>query len=83
LVYWKILEITTNTLTNNEGIFFCIFVKNRDMAKYTALKDFYKVSEDKNYKIGDEIELLEDNAAPLLLGGFVVAVKVEVKKPKK
>jgi homoserine kinase len=53
------------------------------MAKYTALKDFYKVSEDKNYKIGDEIELLEDNAAPLLLGGFVVAVKVEVKKPKK
>jgi hypothetical protein len=83
LVYWKILEITTNTFTDNEGIFFCIFVKNRDMAIYTALKDFYKVSEEKNYKVGDKIELLEDSAAPLLLGGFVVAVKIEVKKPKK
>ena len=55
----------------------------KDMAKYIALKDFYKVSEDKNYKVGDSIELLEDTAAPLLLGGFVVAVKIETKKVKK
>tara|TARA_R110000822_G_scaffold76214_2_gene183164 strand:+ start:718 stop:879 length:162 start_codon:yes stop_codon:yes gene_type:complete len=53
------------------------------MAKYTALKDFYKVSEDKNYKIADQIELTEDNAAVLIKCGFVVAVKLEVKKVKK
>jgi hypothetical protein len=53
------------------------------MAKYIALKDFYKISENKNYKIGDIIELDEDYAYIELLGDFVELVKVEVKKVKK
>ncbi|CAH56654.1 hypothetical protein PHG11b_27 [Flavobacterium phage 11b] len=53
------------------------------MAKYIALKDFYKISEDKNYKIGDEIELTGEIAESIVIGGFVELVKVEVKKSKK
>jgi hypothetical protein len=53
------------------------------MAKYIALKDFYKISEDKNYKIGDEIELNENFVGPMVLAGFIELVKVELKKPKK
>ena len=53
------------------------------MAKYKALKDFYKISEDKSYKIDEEIELTDEVAEPLVKHGFIEAVKVEVKKVKK
>jgi hypothetical protein len=53
------------------------------MAKYIALKDFYKISQDKYYKVGDEIELTEEIAESIVIGGFVELVKVEAKKTKK
>ena len=43
------------------------------MKKYTAIQDFYKVSEGKNYKIGDTIELDDDTAKAMK--DFVVEVK--------
>jgi hypothetical protein len=53
------------------------------MAKYKALKDFYKISEDKSYNIDEEIELSDEIAEPLVKYGFIAMLKVEVKKVKK
>jgi len=49
--------------------------------KYIALKPFFKLSEQKNYAIGDTIELSKEDAEAMLNDGFLEEVKVS--KPKK
>jgi len=46
------------------------------MKKYEVLKPFFKLSEQKNYEIGDVIELSDDDAKDMLKYDLV-------KKPKK
>lgn len=43
------------------------------MKKYKVIKDFFKLSEKKNYKIGDTIELTESDAKAM--DWYVVAEK--------
>jgi hypothetical protein len=50
--------------------------------KYIALKPFFKLSEQKNYAIGDTIELSKEDAEAMLNDGFLEEVK-EPKKAKK
>jgi len=47
--------------------------------KYEVLKAFFKNSEQKNYEVGDTIELSDEDASDML---FYNLVK-EIKKPKK
>jgi len=49
--------------------------------KYVALKPFFKLSEQKNYEIGDTIELSKEDAEAMLLDNFIEEVKE--KKVKK
>lgn len=43
--------------------------------KYVALKPFFKLSEQKNYSIGDIIELSKEDAEAMLNDGFLEEVK--------
>lgn len=49
------------------------------MKKYKVIKDFFKLSEQKNYKIGDTIELSDKDAKAM--DWYVVEIKET--KPKK
>ena len=49
--------------------------------KYVALKPFFKLSEQKNYAIGDTIELSKEDAEAMLNDNFIEEVKE--KKVKK
>ena len=49
--------------------------------KYKVLKDFYKLSEQKNYFVDDTIELSKEDAQPLLNDEFVSELKTS--KPTK
>ena len=49
--------------------------------KYFALKPFFKLSEQKNYAIGDTIELSKEDAEAMLKDNFIEEVKE--KKVKK
>ena len=49
--------------------------------KYVALKPFFKLSEKKNYAIGDTIELSKEDAEAMLNDNFIEEVKE--KKVKK
>lgn len=51
------------------------------MKKYKVIKPFYKLSEQKNYFIDDEIELSDEDVKSM--DWYVVAVKEEIKKAKK
>ena len=52
------------------------------MKNYTVLKPFFKQSEQKNYNIGDFIELSREDAEPMLKYDLVEEYK-ELKKVKK
>ena len=41
------------------------------MKKYKVIKPFFKLSEKKNYKIGDEIELSKELAFEYIENGYV------------
>lgn len=43
------------------------------MKKYKVIKAFFKLSEQKNYKIGDEIELSENDAKAM--DWYIVEIK--------
>lgn len=49
--------------------------------KFKVLKPFFKLSEQKNYAIGDTIELSKEDAEAMLLDNFIEEVKE--KKSKK
>ena len=49
--------------------------------KYICLANFHKLTHDKKYLIGDEIELTKVEGSALTKSGHVKACKV-VKKPK-
>ncbi len=49
--------------------------------KFKVLKPFFKLSEKKNYAIGDTIELSKEDAEAMLLDNFIEEVKE--KKAKK
>ena len=49
--------------------------------KFKVLKPFFKLSEQKNYAIGDTIELSKEDAEAMLLDNFIEEVKE--KKVKK
>lgn len=49
--------------------------------KYKVIKDFFKLSDKTNYKIGDEIELTENEAIEKANEGLIDLVKE--KKTKK
>lgn len=51
------------------------------MKKYKVIKPFFKLSEQKNYVIDDEIELSDEDAKSM--DWYVVAIKEETKKAKK
>lgn len=49
--------------------------------KFKVLKPFFKLSEQKNYAIGEIIELSKEDGQNLLTDGFVEELK-EIKKTK-
>ena len=49
--------------------------------KYICIANFHKLSHDKKYKIGDEIELTKKEGTALMASNHVKAAKV-VRKPK-
>ncbi len=51
------------------------------MKKYKVLVPFYKLSDRKSYRINDEIELIEDDAEPILKENKIELI--EEKKAKK
>lgn len=50
--------------------------------KFEVLKPFFKLSEQKNYEVGDIAEFTKEEAEGMLSEGYLKEVK-EVKKPKK
>jgi len=50
--------------------------------KFIVKKSLFKMSERKKYEVGEEIEMLKDDAKDLLAKGWVVAIKPK-KKDKK
>ena len=50
------------------------------MAKYKVLKELYKLSEEKSYNIGSEIELTEIEAERLIKDKTVEATHKPIKK---
>jgi hypothetical protein len=49
------------------------------MKKYKILTDLYKLSESKHYKAGEEIELTEEEAKPLIDSHIVKGLVIETK----
>lgn len=49
------------------------------MGKYKVIKDFFKLSEQKNYFVDDEIELSKEYALLLLQDGYVEEIKKKSK----
>jgi hypothetical protein len=49
------------------------------MKKYTVLKPFFKLSEQKNYAIGDTIELSDDDASDMVKYDLVKEIKSKKK----
>jgi len=49
--------------------------KRYKMKKFEVLKPFFKNSEQKNYEIGDEIELTDEDAADMVKYDLVKEIK--------
>ena len=49
------------------------------MKKYQVIKEFYKLTEQKNYLVGDFIELEDEQAKELIALGYVKDNKKEKK----
>lgn len=50
------------------------------MAKYTLLRDIYKLSEQKSYEKGDQIELADKESIALIKDGTVKELDKPAKK---
>ena len=51
--------------------------------KFTVLKPFFKLSEQKNYNVGDEADFTKEEAEAMLNDGYLEQSKEGKSKPKK
>lgn len=52
------------------------------MENYNVIKFLHKLSEQKDYNVGDTIKLSKEDAEPLLKEGFIELVKAPTKAKK-